>query len=34
LQPCCLARRTPLATLNLEDFDDFAVQHGLELIIA
>jgi predicted nucleic acid-binding protein len=29
---CCLARRLPLATFNVKDFQDFAEHHGLELI--
>jgi predicted nucleic acid-binding protein len=31
---CCVARRLPLATLNLKDFHYFAEHHGLELITA
>jgi predicted nucleic acid-binding protein len=31
---CCLARGLPLATLNVKDFHDFAVYHGLDLITA
>lgn len=31
---CCIARCVPLATVNVEDFEDFAVHRGLELITA
>jgi predicted nucleic acid-binding protein len=31
---CCMARRLPLATLNVRDYHDFAEHHGLELITA
>lgn len=31
---CCMARRLPLATLNVRDYQDFAEHHGLELITA
>jgi predicted nucleic acid-binding protein len=31
---CCIAHELPLATLNVKDFRDFAVYHGLELITA
>jgi predicted nucleic acid-binding protein len=31
---CCLTHCLPLATLNVKDFDDFKVHHGLELITA
>ena len=31
---CCLAHGLPLATLNVKDFDDFGVPHGLELVTA
>jgi predicted nucleic acid-binding protein len=31
---CCLTHGLPLATLNVKDFDDFKVHHGLELITA
>ncbi|WP_377268567.1 type II toxin-antitoxin system VapC family toxin [Peterkaempfera sp. SMS 1(5)a] len=31
---CCLTHQLPLATLNVKDFDDFKVHHGLELITA
>ena len=29
---CCIARKLALVTLNVKDFQDFAVHHGLELI--
>jgi len=29
---CCLTHDLPLATLNVKDFDDFRVYHGLEII--
>ena len=31
---CCLTAGLPLVTLNIKDFTDFAVHHGLELITA
>jgi predicted nucleic acid-binding protein len=31
---CCLTHGLPLATLNVKDFDDFKVHHGLGLITA
>jgi predicted nucleic acid-binding protein len=29
---CCLAYDLPLATLNVKDYEDFAVHHGLVLV--
>ena len=29
---CCITHGLPLATLNIKDFNDFKVHHGLELI--
>ncbi|WP_211589995.1 hypothetical protein [Microbispora sp. H11081] len=29
---CCLTHGLPLATLNVKDFEDFKVHHGLMLI--
>nr|WP_239341969.1 PIN domain-containing protein [Frankia sp. CiP3] len=31
---CCLTHGLALATMNIKDFDDFRVYHGLELITA
>jgi predicted nucleic acid-binding protein len=31
---CCLTHGVPLATLNIKDFEDFKVHHGLMLITA
>ncbi|SDT78315.1 type II toxin-antitoxin system VapC family toxin [Actinoplanes derwentensis] len=31
---CCLAHDLPLATLNVKDFDDFRIHHGLEIVTA
>lgn len=29
---CCLTHGLPLATLNIKDFEDFRIHHGLELV--
>jgi hypothetical protein len=29
---CCLAYQLPLATFNLNDFEDFAEHHGMRLL--
>ncbi|MFI9559808.1 type II toxin-antitoxin system VapC family toxin [Nonomuraea endophytica] len=29
---CCLTHGVPLVTLNVKDFEDFAIHHGLNLI--
>ncbi|MEU7898451.1 PIN domain-containing protein [Nonomuraea sp. NPDC049152] len=29
---CCLTHGIPLATLNVKDFEDFTIHHGLNLI--
>jgi hypothetical protein len=31
---CCLTHGLPLATLNVKDFDDFRVHHGLSIVTA
>lgn len=31
---CCLTHDLPLATLNVKDFDDFRIHHGLDIVTA
>lgn len=30
--PCCLTYDLPLATLNLKDYEDFKIHHGLRIL--